>query len=369
MLSQAQKLIARLTLACAAAVALSALHAAVAGDERVEVSRLVIGTRQAAPFSMKDADGSWRGISIELWQRIADRLGIVYDIQEEPSLTGLLEGVRTGRFDAAVAAFTVTAERERILDFTHPFHTTGLAIAVRPVDGKGWLSAVEPFFSIEFLQILGGLALLLLGIGFLVWLAERKANPEYFGGTPLQGIGSGFYWSAVTMTTVGYGDKVATTTLGRILSIIWMFTAVVIISSFTAAIASSLTIGRMEAPIQGPEDLPKVRVATVASSTSEAYLRRELIRYSTFATTLDALKALSDNDIDAVVYDAPIINYMVTSEFRGRLAVLPQRFERQDYAIVLPENSELRTPVNLALLEEIRSQQWRETLSRYLGTR
>src|SRR5262245_58953624 len=35
---------------------------------------LVIAIREAPPFVMKNKDGSWRGISIDLWQRVADRL-------------------------------------------------------------------------------------------------------------------------------------------------------------------------------------------------------------------------------------------------------------------------------------------------------
>jgi len=35
----------------------------------------------------------------------------------------------------------------------------------------------------------------------VLWIFERKRNPEQFGGTPAQGIGSSFWWAAVTMTT------------------------------------------------------------------------------------------------------------------------------------------------------------------------
>jgi hypothetical protein len=70
----------------------------------------------------------------------------------------------------------------------------------------------------------------------MVWLFERKLNPAHFGGNTLQGIGSGFWFSAVTMTTVGYGDKHPKTTGGRIVSLIWMFTAVILVSLFTATI-------------------------------------------------------------------------------------------------------------------------------------
>ncbi|WP_339151139.1 transporter substrate-binding domain-containing protein [Rhizobium sp. T1470] len=37
---------------------------------------LVIGTKEAPPFAMKDADGNWSGISIELWREVAQKLGL-----------------------------------------------------------------------------------------------------------------------------------------------------------------------------------------------------------------------------------------------------------------------------------------------------
>ncbi|MCP5004950.1 MAG: hypothetical protein GY941_13600 [Planctomycetes bacterium] len=45
------------------------------------------------------------------------------------------------------------------------------------------------------------LALLLSCVGLVVWLFEHKRNAKQFGGSKLNGIGSSFWWSAVTMTT------------------------------------------------------------------------------------------------------------------------------------------------------------------------
>jgi hypothetical protein len=43
------------------------------------------------------------------------------------------------------------------------------------------------------------------------------------------------------MTTTGYGDKAPTTVGGRILAILWMFTALIVTAGFTAQLAASLT--------------------------------------------------------------------------------------------------------------------------------
>ena len=134
------------------------------------------------------------------------------------------------------------------------------------------------------MKVIATLTLLLLGVGMLVWWFEHKKNPQQFNGSAARGIGSGFWWSAVTMTTVGCGDKAPITVAGRILGLIWMLVAIIIISSFTAAITSSLTVTQLESVIKGPEDLPKVTVGTTANTTSESYLNQIQIPFRSFGS-------------------------------------------------------------------------------------
>src|SRR6476661_1887181 len=73
---------------------------------------LIIATKIAPPFAMRDADGQWTGISIELWQRVAEKLKLPYHFVEEPTVQRLIEGTSDHTFDAAIAAITITAVRE-----------------------------------------------------------------------------------------------------------------------------------------------------------------------------------------------------------------------------------------------------------------
>jgi ABC-type amino acid transport substrate-binding protein len=326
----------------------------------------VVGTKEAPPFAFKRRDGSWTGISIELWRAIAAELGYRYDWRET-DLPGLIDGVRKGRFDAAVAALTVTPEREAELDFTHPFHVSGLAIAVRGKEGTAWLAVFDQLLSLAFLKVLLTLAGLLFVVATLVWIFERRANPEQFGGSLPHGIGAGFWWSAVTMTTVGYGDKAPRTVGGRIVALVWMFTALIVISSFTAAITTTLTIGSLQGAIHGPDDLAHTRIGSVPGSTSAGYLDWRQLPFNSFDTPEAALTALAAGEVDAVVYDAPILRYEVRQQYGDRVTVLPGVFERQYYAIALPSGSRLREPINQVLLRRIERPEWQSLLQRYLG--
>ena len=73
--------------------------------------KLVVGTKVTPPFVIKDADGRYSGISIELWQKIADEQGLDFEYRET-DLAGLIDGLKDGSLDVSVAALTVTAERD-----------------------------------------------------------------------------------------------------------------------------------------------------------------------------------------------------------------------------------------------------------------
>ena len=347
-----------------AAVA-SCLATAIAPPSPAEAAPLVVATKASPPFSLKGPDGRWRGISIELWRKVADRLGLEYRFAEVP-LSDMVPGLAAGKYDAAVAALTVTADREQKIDFTHPFYISGLGIAVSARKKSKWVTVLERIFSWDFLQVIVALAVVLLLAGFLVWLFERRHNDE-FADPAHRGLAAGFWWSAVTMTTVGYGDKSPRTLGGRLVALVWMFTSIVIIASFTGAIASALTVPELQASVQGPGDLPDVEVATVGGSTSASTLDALGARHRDLKTVKDAMDQLAAGRVDAVVYDAPILRYLIkTGDYAG-IRVLPRTFERQDYGIGLPAGSPLRERINEALLTLISSPDYQTTLHRYLG--
>ena len=337
-----------------------------AAEQPLSEKTIIVGTKEAAPFSMKTKEGTWTGIAIDLWREIASGLDLRYEFREL-DLKALLEGIGDGSLDVAVAALTITSERETAFDFTHPFYTTGLGIAVPSRTKRPWLTVLKGFLSPAFLKVVAVLVLLLLVVGILVWWFERRRNIQQFGGDAVKGIGSGFWWSAVTMTTVGYGDKAPVSIGGRIVALIWMFAAIIIISGFTAAITSSLTVTQLESPVSGPEDLPKVRVGTIEETTSAAYLRENQISFQPYKKPFEGLRAIADGEVEAFVYDAPLLRYLVNLQFRGKLEVLSRTFERQDYGIALPSHSPLREPINRVLLKKVREPAWKDTVSHYLG--
>ncbi|MEX2466563.1 MAG: transporter substrate-binding domain-containing protein [Gemmatimonadota bacterium] len=328
------------------------------------VEPVTVGVRVVPPFVIADGE-RYSGLTVSLWAHLAEELELDYTF-EERDIEGLFAGVEDGSLFASASALTVTAEREERVDFTHPFFTTGLGIAV-PHQPAGLSQAVLGLFSTEFLWVFALLGGLLLFWGVLVWLFERAENPDEFGGTPAQGIGSGFWWAAVTMTTVGYGDKSPRSLGGRIVGFVWMFTAIIVISFFTASIASSLTVNQLDSRVSGRQDLPQARVGSLEGAAAVAYLADDGVQVTPYPSIPAGLEALAAGELDAFVHDAPILQYYSRSEFQGRTRVLPGTFLEQYYGIALPLGSEFRDRINVILLDYVASDAWEDLKRQHLG--
>jgi ABC-type amino acid transport substrate-binding protein len=332
------------------------------------VGKLVVGTLpgdgQFAPFVVHNPDGSWGGISIDLWKEVARRLKLDYEIKEL-TRADLKDPAKLAALDAFVS-LNVSAEREAIMDFSHAFYSTGIAIAVAPKDTSGLGAMLKAIFTARFAKLIAALFAMLLVIGALMWLAERRRNEQQFGGSAAHGIGAGLWWSAVTMTTVGYGDKAPVTFLGRVLGLFWMFAAILIIASFTASIASALTVNQLESAVSGPADLPKVKCGAAKQSQGGRYLTARRINFKEYANAAAEIDALTNGEVDAVVDEAPLLQFEVKKRGDAGVVVLDGTFDNHGYALVLKKDSPIRKAVNLALLQYIATEDWQALLARYL---
>ncbi|TWU47804.1 transporter substrate-binding domain-containing protein [Rubripirellula reticaptiva] len=334
---------------------------------------LRVAVREVPPFAMLSDDGQWTGISVDLMREVKAELeiesGHTIEIDFRPlSLGEMLDAVEAAEVDLAAAAITVNYEREKRMDFTHSFHTSGLGIAVGAKQRRsGWFGILDAVFSPTFIRIVAGLVLAMFVSAVGIYLFERKANREQFDKGWVRGIAAGMWWAAVTITTVGYGDKVPRTLGGRLIGLIWMFAGLFIIAGFTAAVTSALTLTELRSRISGPADLSRVKVATVNGSTSADYLRSRHILFAGFPNVDSALTSLVANQCDAVVYDAPILQHETYRKWSGDAYVLPTTFERQSYAFALPSDSPLREPINQVLLRQTSSPKWNDVLATYFG--
>jgi polar amino acid transport system substrate-binding protein len=338
---------------------------AVSQDDAAVSPKLVVGTVAAEPVYLKTADGRWEGFGIDVWRAVAEQMGALFEIREFDSFGLLLGAIKNGEIDA-IPSLPVEVRYVDYMEFSQSYLKSGLAIAV-PVEGAGgrWGSVAASLFSKDILQAVGLLILMSLTAGAIVWGFERRRNREMFGGGAGKGIGQGLWWSMTTMTTVGYGDKAPKTIGGRITAAIWMLTSIVFISSFTANITTSLTVGELRGKVRGFHDLFNARVGSIPESEAMIFLANSGIAAKHFETIHEGLEAVAAKRLDAFVLNEIILKYLVKNKFFEQVQVIPGIFDEYFVAIGLQTDSPLRKPINKALLELMKTEEWAKLLHRY----
>lgn len=310
---------------------------------------LRVATRIIPPFVIQESNQQLTGFSIDLWQQVAARLGTKTQFQTYANVQELLRSLQEQRADVAVAAISVTAVREENFDFSHPIFDSGLAIMVKAKqDGRG-LGLVSLLLSPALAQLLGLILLLVLIPAHIIFFLERQPGGIVEGQGYVPGIFKACWWAAATLST--QADEMPKSPWGRVVALIWMFTSVIFVAYFTATVTTSLTVERLQGSIRGPEDLPGKRVATTVGSTAATYLENEGVNVVTVKAIDEAYEALLAGQVEAVVFDAPVLLYYASQQGRGQVALVGSIFQKESYAIALPNGSPYREPINAALLK------------------
>lgn len=76
--------------------------------------------------------------------------------------------------------------------------------------------------------------------GFFIWLIEMWLNEEEFSRCLFHGWFDGIWWSFISMTTVGYGDKLPRTVLGRIYAVIWILLGITMFGLLTGLLTNAI---------------------------------------------------------------------------------------------------------------------------------
>jgi polar amino acid transport system substrate-binding protein len=311
---------------------------------------LNVGTRVGVPPFVFEENGQLTGFSIELWQKIADELGVKYKLSKNSNVADLLSSVGEGKADLGIAAISITSGREEKFDFSYPMFESGLQIMVMAKgSGRNTPNLFALFFSPDLLQLFGIMVLIVLIPAHIVWVSERgrddgmEVSRSYF-----PGIFQACWWSASTLAT--QADSMPRAVLGRIVAVIWMFTSVVFVAYFTATVTTSLTVQQLSGSIQSPNDLPGKIVATTKGSTSAKFLSDRNIQKLEFTNIDDAFESLLKGDANAIVFDSPVLLYYAAHAGKGKVQVVGEVFQKENYGIVFATNSPLRKPINNSLL-------------------
>lgn len=326
------------------------------GEAPAQKIRVV--TRDIEPFSY-EKDGRRVGYAIELWENAARELKLDYEYASVPSAKDMVTALENKTADVAVGALSITAGREKVIDFSQPFYESGLQILVARQSG----GITDVIWSLAQNLLTWKLALgfaiaivVMFIISHLVWLYEHPVNEEMWPRSYWKGMGESFWWTLSIFLVGGADNKGPVGLGGRIVATLWMFASVIAVSLLTALLSAVFTVNSLTGDIKSPDDLLGKEVATIGGSTSETWLKKlgtsggrkvEVKVYPNIPECLDALRA---KQVRAVVFDGPILKYYVNKMGRDQFTLIPGLFERNNYGFGLQQDSPLREQINQALL-------------------
>ena len=83
----------------------------------------------------------------------------------------------------------------------------------------------------------------------------------------------------------------------------------------------------------------------------------------------EAYDALRDRTVDAIVFDSPVLMYYAANEGKGSVQLVGAPFRKEDYGIVFPRGSALRSEVSVALLRMREDGAYQRIYDRWFASR
>ncbi len=328
--------------------------ACVSSGVSVHAGQMRVGISGSPPFVIKDGS-HYSGISVDIWDRVAEDNDISYKLIEQPTPKAGIEAVDDGSIDLLVGPISITSRRLAIpgIDFTQPYFLSKEGI-VLPLKTPSIFSRLQVFFGWAVISSVLVLIAVLLAVGSLIWIAEREKNSAQFPRDWLPGISSGMWFALVTLTTVGYGDKAPITRTGRSITGAWMVISLIAVSSLTASLASAFTLflsGATETAINTPQQLSGRRVAVVEGTDGMELAENRDMRVVPAPSLDSAIELVLSQKADALIFDRHSIRYHLKQNPDLAVRLAPFTLSDETYGFVLKPTSPLRTPMGVSILK------------------
>ncbi|XP_063120963.1 glutamate receptor ionotropic, kainate 4 isoform X5 [Rattus norvegicus] len=352
---------------------------------------LVVTTILENPYLMlkgnhQDMEGNdrYEGFCVDMLKELAEILRFNYKIrlvgdgvygvpEANGTWTGMVGELIARKADLAVAGLTITAEREKVIDFSKPFMTLGISILYRVHMGRrpGYFSFLDPFSPGVWLFML----LAYLAVSCVLFLVARLTPYEWYSPHPCaQGrcnllVNQYSLGNSLWFPVGGFmqqGSTIAPRALStRCVSGVWWAFTLIIISSYTANLAAFLTVQRMEVPIESVDDLADqtaIEYGTIHGGSSMTFFQNS--RYQTYQRMWNYMYSKqpsvfvksTEEGIARVLNSnyAFLLESTMNEYYRQRNCNLTQiggLLDTKGYGIGMPVGSVFRDEFDLAILQ------------------
>jgi ABC-type amino acid transport substrate-binding protein len=303
------------------------------------------------PLSYK-SNGQYTGFDIDLIKAIAEENNWNINLVDCPTVTSIIDTVQEGKADIGISGISITGKRYDKVDFSLPYFDTSIGYLAKKDQASIDIPAKykEATLSIIKTAVLN-LFIVLTIYAHFIWIIERfNGNDNHFNKGYFKGIGDGYWWSMVTVTTVGYGDKVPLTFIGRFVASLVMISGLIWWGYLSGSLGGAI-INVLDNAEYNIESINHKVVGTKQGSTSYKYLSRYTtsdIKEYTNANTLCA--DVINGNIDLACFDKPVLMY--GAESNKDLVFIDKNIEPQQYGIALNKNKrDLEKTINKTLLK------------------
>ena len=320
---------------------------------------LKVGIKPSEPWVMYDMNASVEerkpiGFSIDLWNKIAQKMGVDTQWVYYDSTSALIDAVKKEEVDIAISAITITSSREKDIDFSNSMYELGLQVMV---SAKNSSASVLGIMGKEIKKMMSfNASILFLLFLFLTihlrWFVDRRdANSELFDKSYPKGIIDAFWWGITMLVT---WETPVSKGLARVIDLMWHIVGIIAISILTAIVTAALTAQAIGGSIRSEKDLVGKYVAAVATDAPRKYLEKIGANVIPVKSIEEGIKLVKNGKAEALVHDGPRLVYLAgkinKAEKKKVLMVLPFEFNPQNYGIVFPTNSKNKERVDRVLL-------------------
>ncbi|TYI20319.1 hypothetical protein ES332_A07G228900v1 [Gossypium tomentosum] len=294
------------------------------------------------------------GYCVDVFKEAVQSLGyeVHYDFIPFEDASGKIAGpyddlilqVYYKNYDAVVGDTTILARRFQYVDFTMPFTDIGIGTVVPKINKKSiWI----------FLMPLSGdlwitTAAFFILTGLVVWFIERPINEE-FQGSPCEQIGMIFWYSFSTLV-FAHSKGEAVEQLAKFVVIIWVFVVLIITSSYTATLASMLTVQQIE--LNSKQDYVGYHYGFVLSrAVSNLNFKNPRLKpYNSPEEYADALGRGSNNGgVSAIIDEIPYLKVFL-AKYPSDYTIIKSMTTSGGFGFVFPKGSPLVQDISSAIM-------------------
>ncbi|KAL5989535.1 hypothetical protein ACLOJK_010427 [Asimina triloba] len=304
------------------------------------------------------------GFSVRVFEAAVKRLRYHLPYQLVPfngSYDEMVQQVYAKAFDAAVGDTEIMADRWRYAAFSQPYVESGLTMVVRVRAEKARRAGIflKPYTGSMWAFILA----MNLMVAVVVWLLERRTNPDFGTGSLAAQMGTTL-WFAVSTNFFAHREPLQNN-LSRLVLGTWLVAVLILTSSYTANLSSMLTVSDLEPSVVDVTFLK--RTQALVGCNGNSFIVRYLVEVLGFhpqnirriPSIDDYPTALSSGEIAAAFFVAPHAKVFLAKYCKGFTIAGPS-YKLGGFGFVFPKGSPLVSDISEAILQVIQSGEMQE---------